>query len=151
MRQMIVISVIAAMILTFGCGDESVSKKAGKTVGNSLREFGEGAGSAMADKQNISLVTSDAFDKAFEFTVARSNGNFESGNTIEIYIITKVPGNYTLRLKAKNSYGNEVGRATVSQEFKPDSAGYVNFEFPKEMGFDEAKIYQMDIAAPQAI
>jgi len=150
MRKIFIIPMIAAMILAGGCGEESASKRAGKVVGGSLREFGEGAGGAIVDKQNINLTASDAFNSCLEFTVARTSGNFEEGNMVEVYIIAKTPGRYCMRMKAKNADAKEVGRASVVQEFEADAAGYVIFELPREMSFTEAKTYEIDMTPAPA-
>ena len=130
----------AAILLTLaivGCGksDESMAKRAGNKVGETLTDFASGVGKGVDSRMAVTVELSAGLAEAgISKTVAKAGGlDHPNLKCISVYFISKKPFKATLIAYALNREGAEVGRSTTDVELAEDDAKYVMFSFPDEM------------------
>lgn len=145
-KNIIFVGVFALTLLISSCGEDSIAKQTGKTVGNTIREFAEGAGGELNEKKPVTVKEGEKFKASgLSITTANIAGSSKDCETIEVCIKASQPLNCTLRLTALNKTIDEVGRATLVKEFAADSASYETFTFPSAMSPKSVSYYQIDV------
>jgi len=108
---------VAALFLVAGCGkdDESLAKKAGAKVGETLTEFASGVGKGIDKEMAVTVELSQALaDAGMTKTIAKAGGlDHPNTKTILVYLVAQKPFNSLLIAKALNKEGQELGRSIV--------------------------------------
>jgi len=150
MMRLSVLVVVAAVLLD-GCGrkgekDESLAKKAGAKVGETLTEFASGVGTGVDTKMLVPVELSQALlDKGVSKTVAKSLGIDRGRRGFSVYLIAKDKLSGSLLAKAFNNTGDEIGRSKAEVSFEADDAKYVSFTFDSEMDSALVAKYVIDL------
>jgi hypothetical protein len=142
------IAVLVSVALLCGCGksDESMAKRAGGKVGETLTDFASGVGKGVDKQMAVNVELSDEVTKqGLSKTIAKSRGMDSDKRGISVYFIAKVAFTGRLVAKALNEEGQEIGRSVVDVEFTSDDAKYVPFVFDDEMDARLVQKYVVDI------
>jgi hypothetical protein len=140
-----VIVTIVCLLLIVGCGkkDESVSKKAGAKVGETLTDFASGVGKGVDKKMEVKIELSKSItDSGVSTTVAKLDALGKKALTV--YFIADKPYKSKLIAKAINSQNQEIGRASANVELAANDAKYINFEFHQETDTQMVTKYVID-------
>ena len=133
-----------------GCGrkDESISKKVGRKLGESVTDFGSGVGTGFDAQMTVNVeLTEDLAKLGVSSTMAKSLAP-SVPKTITVYLITQNKLEGTLVARALNGKGLEIGRARTEVTLAKDDAQYVNFAFPSEMDTGMVVRYEVGLAKP---
>lgn len=127
--------VLALGLTLAGCGkdDESLSKSAGRTIGESVTDFAKGVGTGV-DKQMVVETELDPAlaEKGVSKTISKML--LEAGKKgFTVYLISKDALTTTLMAKAMDKNGVEIGRTKTDVAFEKDGAQYVKFFFTGEI------------------
>jgi len=139
-------ALLAASLVLAGCGrrDESLAKKAGSKVGETITDFGSGIGAGVDSALSIPVeVGRSAADLGLSKTVSKWEGR-----SLSVYVIAKEPTSAALVAKAYNRAGDEIGRSKVEAAFAKDDAKYLKFDFAPEM--DSRLVVRCVIDLPSA-
>ena len=148
MRGIAVGMLACLALLVFGCGssDESVSKKAGRKLGEGATDFVTGVGTGVDKQMLVEVeVTPAVTGQGLAKTIAKSTGLDAKKKGICVYFIAKNECSLTFLARALNKDGLEIGRSKVSETFGKDDAKYVTFPFDEEMDSALVKKYQIDL------
>jgi hypothetical protein len=141
------VSLVIGLILC-GCGgkesDESLAKRAGNKLGQSMTDFASGVGGGVDQKLMVDVTLSDELtEKGFTKTVAKSLG-VDLNKGITVYLIAGQPYEGGLMAKVLNAEDQEVGRSLVRVKFEADDAQYVEFAFRREVDMQLAKRFTIE-------
>lgn len=146
----ILIPLLAALAVVCGCGkqDESVAKKAGSKVGETLTDFAVGVGKGIDKQMVVNVELSEELTKqGITKTVSKSIGiDHPNEKGITVYFMAKTPFKAKLIAKATNKEGMQIGRSAVDVEFSADDAKYVTFQFDREMDTQLVDRYLVDLS-----
>ena len=135
--------IVMGFIVGCGDGDESLSRKAGKGIGDGISDFVSGAAESVDEKLAVELSSSDErAELGFEATTSKLVVEGVE-KVVSVYLISSKEFSGVLTAKAFNKEGQEIGRSRVEVQFGPDDAKYVNFKFPGEM--DRASVEKYEI------
>lgn len=129
-------AVLVAIALLCGCGksDESMAKRAGDKVGETLTDFATGVGKGVDRQMTVNVELSDEVTKqGLSTTIAKSGGLDASQKGITVYFLAETAFKGNLVAKAMNKDGKEIGRSVAQVDFSADDARYVPFVFDEEM------------------
>jgi hypothetical protein len=125
------IGVVLAVLLLAACGkkDESLAKKAGAKVGETLTNFGHGVDAGIDRGRAVAVEVSDGLAaRGVGATVSKRDGA-----AVSVYLTSKDAMDLQVVVKALDRGESEIGRAKAAVTFTRDDAKYVNLEFPREM------------------
>ncbi len=129
------VGILALSALLFaGChrSDESLAKRAGKKVGETVTDFAKGVGAGVDKQLNVNVeLGKDLVDAGLSKTVAK--GSESQSHAITVYLLSTKPFKGTLVSQAMNAEGLEIGRAATDVDLAASDAKYVTFTFPAEM------------------
>ncbi len=127
--------VVAALAVSTACskGDDSLAKKAGSKLGETVTDFASGVGKGV-DRQMVVEVDlgPSVVEKGLTKTIAKSSG-LEGPKEISVYLVSSAAVKGVLVAKALDEKGGEIGRASENVEFTADDAKYVTFKFQEQM------------------
>lgn len=135
------------MALVAGCGkgDESIARKAGSKVGETITDFATGMGKGIDRKMNVRVELSETVTgSGLSNTVAKLD-SLIANNNLSVYLISTRPYKGKLIAKALNADGQEIGRATAEIDLGENDAKYFLFPFHKEMDSQLATRYTIDV------
>jgi hypothetical protein len=138
---------VGALLVVGGCGksgDETMAKKAGKTVGNAVVDFGSGVGQGVDEKMLAKVDLGEGLTKA-GVTLTSAKGMGLENKGVTIYLTTKTPLKGTLLAKAVNKEGKEIGRATAEVDYAADDGKSVGFVFDKDLDTQLVDKFLVDI------
>jgi hypothetical protein len=137
------------LILAAGCGkhDESLAKRTGSAVGETLTDFGSGVGKGIDKQMAVNVELSKAVaDHGLSKTIAKSLGiNHAHDKGISVYLIAAKPFKSKLTARALGKDGQEIGRSTSDVDLAADDAKYVTFKFDPEMDTQLVDKYVIDV------
>ena len=142
-------SLVVCLLTLFAfaaCGqkDQSVAKKAGDKVGQTITDFASGVGKGIDKRLEVSVeVSKELADRGVSATMAKRGG--KSKNAVSVYLISQKPLRGKLVGKALDKDGLERGRAVVDATFLADDAKYLSFDFPDEMEPQWVAKYRIDL------
>jgi len=145
MRKPLLACLLALFAFT-ACGqkDQSVAKKAGDKVGQTITDFASGVGKGIEKRLEVNVeVSKELADRGVSATMAKRGG--KGKNAVSVYLISEKPLRAKLIGKALDKEGKEIGRAVVDAVFVADDAKYINFDFPDEMEPQWVASYRIDI------
>lgn len=146
--RIVVAYAMGCLVLITGCGKgESIAKKAGATVGETVTDFASGVGKGIDIKMTVPVELSEDLAKYGLSKTVSKETTLEPGREkgIAIYFISKTLLKGVLIMKALNKEGLEIGRSTVDIDFAADDAKYVTFKFDKELDSRLVEKYSVDI------
>jgi hypothetical protein len=145
-RLLVVLLWVAA-----GCGksDESLAKRTGSRVGETLTDFASGVGKGVDQQMAVNVELSKAIaDQGVSKTIAKSGGisppNIKTKG-ISVYLIASKRFKSKLIAKALTKDGQEIGRSTADVDLAADDAKYVTFQFDPEMDTQLVDKYVIDV------
>ncbi len=152
-REVLMRAMLGAVILLtlaiVGCGksDESLAKRAGSKVGETLTDFASGVGAGVDKKMIVTVELSKALvDAGISRTIAKSGGiDHPDAKTMSVYLTSQKPFKATLIAMALNREGLEIGRATADIDLAESDAKYATFAFPGEMDTQLVAKYTIDV------
>ncbi len=152
--QLRMLSCTACALLVMSCGGgdkkqggESVAKRAGSKVGETLTDFASGVGKGVDTTLVIPVDLSDDLKSSgVSKTVAKSLGIEGHGKGFTVYLVTTKPLVGDLIAKAYDQQGQEIGRAKSSVKMTADEAKYVTFTFESEMDSNLVVRYAISMA-----
>lgn len=132
------------LTLIYGCGnDDSLAKKAGNKVGETLTDFASGVGEGVDEKMLVIVNLSEPLKaKGLSKTISKSLG-LDKG--FSVYLISQKTLSSKLIAKAIDKSGQEIGRVVVSVEFAADDAKYIIFKFNDELDMQLVKSFNLAI------
>jgi hypothetical protein len=144
LRPLILLLVVAA-----GCGkhDESLAKRTGSKVGETLTDFASGVGKGVDKQMAVNVELSKAVaDQGVSKTVAKSTGlDHPNAKGISIYLIASKAFKSKLVARALDKDGQEIGRSTSDVDLAADDAKYVTFQFDPQMDTQLVEKYVIDV------
>jgi len=149
MRPMTPVLLVAVIFLAgCGCEKESLSKRAGKGLGDGISDFVSGVGESVDENLIVELNGSEEMGElGFEATTSKLILLSENAEkVVTVYLVSKKEFSGALLAKAMNEKGREIGRSRVEVEFGADDAKYVDFTFPKQMDRALVEKYQIGLA-----
>jgi hypothetical protein len=145
MRRRVLV-VVAALAVSTACskGDDSLAKKAGSKLGETVTDFASGVGKGV-DRQMVVEVDlgPSVVEKGLTKTIAKSSG-LEGPKEISVYLVSSAAVKGVLVAKALDEKGGEIGRASESIEFTADDAKYVTFKFQEQMDSQLVKRFVLE-------
>ncbi len=140
---------VAALAVVCGCGkqDESVARKAGSKVGETLTAFASGVGKGIDKQMVVTAELSEELTKqGITKTISKAIGmDHQNQKGISVYFIAKAELKAKFIAKAVNKEGMEIGRSVVDVEFAIDDAKYVTFQFDGDMDTQLVDKYLIDL------
>ena len=148
---------VVLLIVSAGCGRESLKEqakratnKAGELVGEGASSFFTGVGEGV-DKTVTSYdvrLSEELKAKGVSVTIAKhtegsATSNWQHG--LSFYVLNKTSVSGGLRLKLFNDKNQEVGRATTPINLPADNAKYVAFTLDKEIPVSMTKYVELDL------
>jgi hypothetical protein len=142
--------VIATIFLGVGCGknstDDSIAKKAGNKLGETLTDFTTGVGSGIDKQMTVKVDLSEKLKaKGIKKTIAKLGGMDSGTNKLIIYFISEQAQKLTIVAKALNKEGQEIGRSVIEASFSKDDGKYLTFNFESEMDKLLVDKYSIDL------
>jgi hypothetical protein len=147
---------VALILVLSGCrgergagkgSDESVAKKAGSKVGETLTEFASGVGAGVDTKMKIPVELSAALEaKGLKRTVAKSLAVAGEEKGFTVYLMAREPLSGHLLARAYEKDGSEIGRSRVEVHLGADDAKYVDFTFDSQMDANMVAKYVIDLS-----
>jgi hypothetical protein len=143
-------------VIVVGCGsdDESVAKKTGAKVGETLTDFASGVGKGIDKKMKVNVeLSKELADQGISVTIAKAGGidlkhpdvKADSHTSeILVYLIAAKPFNGRLIAKALTNDGQEIGRSPADVELASDEAKYITFAFDHDMDTQLVAKYTID-------
>ena len=148
MKRLIPLVLACSMLLSF-CGgkdDESLAKKAGTKMGETLTDIATGMGKGIDKQMSVDVELSQAMlDIGISKTISKSMGLDSEGKGITLYLTTEKAITAQLVAKARNADDMEIGRSTVDIEMGDDDAQYIKFIFHDEMDTQLVEKYTIGI------
>lgn len=145
MIRRILLCTVPLLLLACGRKDESLAKRTGSTVGETITDFASGVGRGVDTKMKVSVdLSPELVNRGLSKTVARSFGIGSTDEGFSVYIISKQKFAGTLVARALDTGGEEIGRSKVAVSFGADDARYVTFRFPSEMNSALVKRYVVE-------
>ena len=157
------------MILVTGCrkksaeekGRDAADEKAGfiKGVGDSLQGKGREAAQSMGGgvvqvwdglKEGVEGTALEEVNISPELQMLGgqvTRVQLTSGGVISAYLIASKPIKQSLRLKALDKDGREIGRAEALVDFPADHAAYVDFQFDERTPMATVVCFEMTLGA----
>jgi hypothetical protein len=151
---------VVSWVVVAGCGsdDESVAKKTGAKVGETLTDFASGVGKGIDKKMMVNVeLSKELADQGLSSTIAKAGGidldrprdpvrpeKDLHQSSILVYVIAAKPFKGTLIAKALTKDGQEIGRCPADVEFAADDAKYVTFAFHHDMDTQLVAKYAID-------
>jgi hypothetical protein len=140
-----------SLVAVAGCGkqdkDESMAKRAGSAVGETVTDFAKGVGKGVDQQMTINVELSKPLrDAGISKTVAKLGGiEIAKSRGISVYLIASKPLKSKLVAKALSKEGEEIGRSIVDVDFAADDGKYVNFKFDSQMDSQLVVKYAIDL------
>lgn len=125
------IAAVLPVLLLAACGrnDESLAKKAGAKVGETLTDLAHGVDAGIDRGRTVPVVVSDALAAhGVGATVSKRDGT-----ALAIYLTSKEEWEVEVVVKALDRSDMEIGRAKTKVSFAKNDAKYVGCDFPREM------------------
>lgn len=141
-------TILLCALLAAGCKDKrtDLANKAGETVGEHLTEFSKAVGKGVDNKLLVNVVLAPEVQAlGITHTTAKALDMDISKKGITVYLIASKDVDTTLKARALNAEGAEIGRAKVPVKLAKDEAAYFTVEFPKEMDSMMAKEYRIGL------
>ena len=136
-------------MLIFSCGkkdDESLAKKTGSKVGETLTDFASGMGKGIDKQMTVDVeLSKEMIDMGISKTISKGLGLDSSGKGITVYLISEKAIESKLVAKAVTDDGMEIGRSTIEISMADDDAKYATFIFDDEMDTQIVKKYKIGI------
>lgn len=125
------IGLVLAVLLLAACGkkDESLAKKAGAKVGETLTDLAQGVDAGIDRGRNVPVTVSDALAAhGVGATISKRDGP-----ALAIYLTSKEEWEVEVVVRALDRSDMEIGRAKTKVSFTKNDAKYVGCDFPREM------------------
>ncbi len=136
------IGVVLAVLVLAACGkkDESLAKKAGAKVGETLTDIAHGMDAGIDRSRAVPVeVSGDLAGRGVGATVSKRDGA-----AVSVYLTSRDAMDLQVVVKALDRGEAEIGRAKAAVTFTRDDAKYVNLEFPREMDASLVAKYVVD-------
>jgi hypothetical protein len=139
---------VSALFVLAGCGDESISEKAGSTITGTVVGFTEGLGKGVDEKMQVTVESEPTLESNGLKVTSGKDSNIASGNA-SVYVVSTKPFKGNLIVKALDRSGNEIGRAQPAVNLKADDATYVDIKFPSQMDSSLVRKYSVAARVPE--
>lgn len=145
--SVLVLSVLLLLSCKGGKGDESVAKRAGSKLGETLTDFATGVGKGVDTQMLVPVELSATLEaKGIKRTVAKSLTVGGGDKGFAVYLTSQRALSGTLVAKAFDKTGSEIGRSRARVAFSADDAKYVTFTFDEQMDANMVARYVIDLA-----
>ena len=136
------------VVVVAGCGkhDDSLAKRAGSKVGETVTDFASGVGKGVDQQLTVQVELSKALtDRGLSKTIAKSaTMDHPTTKGILIYLIASKPLKAKLMARAITKEGQEIGRSLADVDLAAEDAKYVTFAFEHEVDMQLVVRYVID-------